>query len=130
MTTRKVAIVGSRDFPVLHYVEDYIRELPPGTILVSGGARGPDSVARLIAPRCGFGSVTFFPDWNAYGRRAGFVRNALIVDFADRVVAFWDGKSRGTKHSIGHALRTGKPVSIAKWTNQGLIWTGTYRYDW
>lgn len=52
------------------------------------------------------------PDWNRYGRSAGARRNAEIVKQADEVVAFWDGKSRGTQITIAMARAAGKPVTV------------------
>lgn len=108
----KVAIVGSRDFLELSRVVEYVRGLPAGTIVVSGGARGVDSVAETAARECGLSVQVFKPDWDKHGLRAGFVRNLEIIGNADRVVAFWNGASRGTKHSISIARNYGKPVEI------------------
>jgi len=54
----------------------------------------------------------FYPDWDKYGKSAGFRRNKLIIDEADKILAFWDGKSKGTKHSIDLAIEAGKPIDI------------------
>lgn len=107
-----VAIVGSRDFADEQAVRAYVRALPTGTTVVSGGARGPDSWAENEARLCALGVVVFHAEWDRLGRRAGFLRNKLIVDRADRVVAFWDQRSRGTQHTIDLAREAGKPVEI------------------
>lgn len=77
---------------------------------VSGRGRGVDTWAEeafdevitkhphLVAKRI------FRPDWNTYGKGAGFQRNGQIVAASDRVVAFWDGKSKGTKDTMDKAL--------------------------
>lgn len=108
----KVAIVGSREYARMDKVCDFVRSLPAGTTVVSGGARGVDSVAEEIAIRCGLDVVVFRADWNGLGKRAGFARNKTIVEAADRVVAFWDGVSRGTAHTINLARKVGKPVEV------------------
>lgn len=108
----RVAIVGSRDFPNLDQVQEYVRTLPAGTIVVSGGARGVDSTAEDEARRCGLTVVSIRPDWERYGKRAGFLRNKDIVIFAEKVVAFWDGKSKGTAHSIELAKDYGTVVEV------------------
>jgi hypothetical protein len=54
----------------------------------------------------------FKPDWDKYGKRAGFIRNELIINEADKIIAFWDGESKGTKLSIDLAIKAGKPIDI------------------
>lgn len=107
-----VAIVGSRDFPDLDAVRRYVCALPPGTVVVSGGARGVDRVAEDEARSRGLVVQVYPADWQKYGRRAGAVRNKLIVDRCTRVVAFWDGASPGTQITIRMAKAAGKPVEI------------------
>lgn len=108
----KIAIVGSRDFDRLDLVVDYVKNLPPGTVVVSGGARGVDRVAANTATSCGFPVVEYRADWTL-GKGAGFARNTMIVEQADRVVAFWDGQSRGTLDTINKARQAGRPVQVA-----------------
>lgn len=104
----KIAIVGSRDFGTLGLVEDYVRSLPLDTVVVSGGARGVDQRAEFVARQRDMPVQIFKADWTRHGKSAGFRRNAQIVGYADKVVAFWDGKSAGTKHTIGLARIAGK----------------------
>lgn len=108
----KVAIVGSRDYPNMRAVREYVASLPRDTVIVSGGARGVDSVAVEEAKRLGMPTEVHPADWNTHGKAAGFIRNADIVAAADEVVAFWDGESRGTKHTIDLAKKAGKSVGI------------------
>jgi nucleoside 2-deoxyribosyltransferase len=81
-------------------------------VVVSGGARGVDLEAEGAARARGLAVQIFPADWDKYGKRAGFLRNQQIVDAADTVVAFHDGVSRGTLHTIGLAKAAGKPVRI------------------
>lgn len=105
----KVAIIGSRGLTV-NNLEDF---LPQGvTEIVSGGARGIDTCARNYAHAHGIPLKEFLPDYDRYGRRAPLVRNDLIVDYADQVLAFWDGQSRGTAYVIRYCARTNKRVTI------------------
>jgi hypothetical protein len=80
-------------------------------IVVSGGASGADSLAALYAKERSYPITIFRPDW-ARGRGAGFARNVAMVDDGDDVVAFWDGNSRGTRHTINYARKQGKPVEV------------------
>lgn len=108
----KVAIVGSRDFPDLPAVTQYVMNLPDETVVVSGGARGVDKAAEIAARQRDLSVLVFLPDWNAFGNSAGIRRNAQIIEAADRVVAFWDSSSAGTRNSIDRAVKKGKPVEI------------------
>lgn len=104
----KLAIVGSRDYPNMDHVRDFVGQLSPGTTVVSGGAQGVDSIAVFCARARELSTVVIKADWAKEGRAAGFLRNKLIVDEAQGVVAFWDGESRGTRHTIDLAKAAGK----------------------
>jgi YspA, cpYpsA-related SLOG family len=108
----KIAIVGSRDYPDLGAVVRFVKGLPPGTVVVSGGARGVDRTAEQAARAAGFEVLIFPADWEKHGRMAGFKRNVQIVNASDEVVAFWDLRSHGTKHTLDFAKSVGKPVKI------------------
>jgi hypothetical protein len=108
----KIALVGSREYKHLGLVVKYVKSLPADTIIVSGGARGVDSVAANTARDCGL-EVEIIPAlWNVYGRQAGMIRNGEIVRKADQVIAFWDETSRGTLDSIKKAKAQNKPLEV------------------
>ena len=109
----KIAIVGSRNV-IIENFDDYIPS--ECTEIVSGGARGIDTCARLWAEKKTLTVTEFLPDYARYGRGAPMVRNRLIVDYADAVVAFWDGKSKGTAYTVTYAQKQGKPVSVISCT--------------
>ena len=105
----KVAVIGSRNLQV----EDLGPYLPEGlTELVSGGARGVDASARGYAQTHDVSLTEFLPDYARYGRAAPLRRNDQIVAYADLVLAFWDGKSRGTKFVIDQCKKMGVPVKV------------------
>lgn len=111
----RIAIVGSRDWPYPEQVRAVVRRLAekdPGTVIVSGGARGVDLVAESAARAAGLHLVVHEADWKTYGRSAGPIRNGEIVRDADKVLAFWDGSSRGTVSTIRMAQDAGKPVIV------------------
>ncbi len=110
----RVAIVGSRDYPDIDHVLAYVRLLPPESVVVSGGARGVDEAAEAAALECGHRVESIAADWKNRGRRAGPERNAKVVERADRVVAFWDGKSRGTLDTIRKAVAAGKQCAVKR----------------
>lgn len=115
----KVAVVGSRGFGDLEMVRAYVRSLPVGTVVVSGGARGVDSVAVAEAERIGLETIVFIPNWKKHGKRGGIIRNTLIVESADMLVAFWDGQSAGTGSSILLAQEKGIPTDVYKAKEKG-----------
>ncbi len=105
----KVAVIGSRSLTV----GDLGRYLPEGTTeIVSGGAKGVDSSAREYALSHGIKLTEFLPEYDKYGRSAPLKRNITIIEYSDVVLAFWDGKSRGTKFVIDNCKRLGTPVKI------------------
>ena len=110
-----VMVTGSRDWPCRYQVEAFFSDLTPG-ILICGGCRGVDTWAETVCRGRGWVIHRFPADWNTYGRAAGFIRNnamlAACKKMGGKVVAFWDGKSRGTKHAIDEAGRLGLPLTI------------------
>ena len=112
---QRVAIIGSRDYKDIDRIRVLVESLSTGQILpmlISGGARGPDSIAEKEAMKHGWDSLIFEVDWDNLGRGAGFARNTTIAKEADVVYAFWDGKSRGTLDTISKAVKLGKDVKI------------------
>lgn len=109
---RKIAIVGSRNFSDLDLVRDFIRQLNHRTIIISGGARGVDQTAAETATARGMEVNIILPDWSRFGKSAGMLRNTTIVELADIIVAFWDGRSRGTADTIRKARKMNKPIKI------------------
>jgi len=104
----KIGIVGSRNITVTN-LGKYISS---GDEIVSGGAVGVDTCAEEYAKANGIKITVFLPKYERYGRGAPIVRNKEIVDYSDKIVAFWDGKSKGTLSVIKYAEKTGKPCDI------------------
>jgi len=93
----KVAVIGSRGLTVA----DLGKYLPPETTeIVSGGAKGVDTSAHEYAKANHIKLTEFLPQYDKFGRNAPLKRNLMIIEYADFVLAFWDGKSRGTKFVI------------------------------
>lgn len=108
----KVAVIGSRTF------KDYDRakrilDLYPITVIVSGGAKGADSIGEKYADERGLKKEIYKPDWDLFGKKAGFLRNTTIIENSDMIFAFWDGKSNGTKDSLDKAQKLKKTTLIA-----------------
>ncbi len=107
----KVAIVGSRNLNISN-LEEYLPEQV--TEIVSGGAKGVDACAQNYAIANGIPLKEFFPAYSQYGRAAPLRRNMQIVEYADVVLVFWDGKSRGTKFTIDYCAKLGKEMRIVR----------------
>jgi len=105
----KVAVIGSRGLVVPNLGEF----LPPDTTeIVSGGAKGVDTSARGYAIAHGIKLTEFLPDYKTHGQAAPLKRNLSIIAHAQTVLAFWDGKSRGTKYVIDNCRKLGVPVKV------------------
>ena len=104
----KIAIVGSRTLRVAN-IGKYVSQTDE---IVSGGATGVDSCAAEYANKNSIKLTVILPQYERYGRSAPIVRNKEIVDYADRILAFWDGSSKGTLSVIKYAKKVGKPCEI------------------
>ena len=107
----KLSIIGSRSFFDYTMLEKILNK-EKIDILVSGGAIGADSLGEQYAENNNIPTLIFKPDWKRFGRAAGFIRNKDIIDNSDKVIAFWDGKSKGTLNSINLAKKQNKKVII------------------
>ena len=110
----KLAIVGSRSIQKIElrpYLPERITEI------VSGGAKGVDTYAKEYALKNGLPFTEFLPQYEKYGRGAPLRRNLQIISYADMVIAFWDGRSRGTKFVIEQCQKCGKKLIVYKIKN-------------
>lgn len=117
MSKFRVIVAGSRDFrdyQLLSATLDRICQ-DKQVIIVSGQARGADSLGERYAREHGLEIDPHPADWNQYGKSAGFRRNEEMANCADMLVAFWDGHSRGTHHMITTASRHMLPIEIVKY---------------
>ena len=105
----KVAVIGSRNIQI----ENLSKYLPRETTeIVSCGAKGVDTSAREYAIANSIKLTEFLPDYEKYKRGAPLKRNIQIIEYADVVIAFWDGKSKGTKFVIDNCNKIGKKVVV------------------
>lgn len=127
---KRVAIIGCRppkegsptykaDYAtfalICEAVVEYVNALPPDTVIVSGGADGVDSVAAAAARERGLEVKEHFPDYEHHGSKmAPLVRNIVIVDDSDEVVAFPAPWSTGTWHAVGVARDKDKNPCVMK----------------
>lgn len=104
----KIAIIGSRDVTVCN-IGRYVSGRDE---IISGGAAGADRCAAEYAKKNGLKFTEFLPQYNLYGRAAPIIRNRKIVDYADKIIAFWNGRSKGTLSVIKYAEKTGKICEV------------------
>lgn len=112
----KIAIVGSRTITDKDLVFGFIEECHNFDSrydkIVSGGAKGVDSLAEQYASENNIGTIIFKPLWEVYGRKAGIIRNADIIGKCDKCICIWDGESHGAKNDIELCEQMGKPCYI------------------
>ncbi len=107
----KIAVIGSRALSITN-LEEYLPE--ETTEIVSGGAKGIDSFAKLYAQIHYIKYTEFLPEYEKFGKAAPLKRNLQIIEYSDIIIAFWDGKSRGTKFVIDECKKRNKSIKIIK----------------
>ena len=120
ITKYKVIVAGCRDFADYELLKEkcdfYLQnQKPEDIVIVSGHASGADTLGERYAQERGFKLETYPADRKAHGRAAGPIRNAQMADVADALIAFWDGKSRGTKNMIDTANKRGLQVAAVRY---------------
>ena len=105
----KIAIVGSRTIKKID-VETYLPR--DCSEIVSGGAIGVDRFAAVYVREHGIKLTEFYPIYEKYGRGALILRNRQIVEYADQVLVFWDGKSKGTLFVMRYCEETRTPYRL------------------
>lgn len=124
MDNFNVIIAGSRDFAdyeLLKIVCDHMLSEKVKThniVIISGGARGADSLGEQYAKERGYELQSHPADWDKYGKSAGYRRNKEMAEVADACICFWDGQSKGTKHMIDIATDMGLKVKIVNYGGQ------------
>lgn len=109
----RVIIAGSRSIdcvgPVYRAIKESGFEI---TEIVSGTARGVDTLGELWGDVKNIPVTQFKPRWDIYGGRAGLLRNTEMAEYADAAIIVWDGKSTGSKHMESEMKRLGKPYYL------------------
>ncbi len=116
--THRIIIAGGRDFDDYGRVCDAMFEMQwneDECTIVSGGARGADTLGEQFAEDYGFELETHAANWKILGKKAGIMRNLEMAQLSQVLVAFWDGKSKGTRHMIDAALEAGLEVHVYRY---------------
>lgn len=121
MDNFKVIIAGSRGFSNYKLLKEqcnkYLREKrkTSNIIIVSGHARGADTLGEMYAQDEGFALEVYPAQWKKLGKQAGYRRNEQMAEVADALIAFWDGESKGTKHMIDIMNNKGLPTKVVNY---------------
>lgn len=114
----RVIVAGSRSFTdydlLCRTLDRLLAARMPDVTIISGGARGADSLAEQYAVARGLTVVVYPADWKTHGRAAGPIRNEIMAQNADALAAFWDGESKGTADMVSRARQHGLPVRVIR----------------
>lgn len=111
----RIAIIGSRGFNDESLFIQTIQSLEfPITEIISGGAKGADTMAAIWADSNNIPLTVYKPEWDKYGRAAGILRNKKIIEECEYCLVFWDKQSYGTKFSIDFCIKQDKPIRIVE----------------
>ena len=119
--TFKVIIAGGRDFVDYNLLREKVNNIliekrtTHKIVIVSGCARGADTLGMRYASENIFDVDEYPADWDKYGKKAGYMRNVEMAENADALIAFWDGKSKGTKHMIDIATERNLPIRVIRY---------------
>lgn len=116
----KVIIAGGRDFENYNQLKEacdfYLQnKRKEGVEIVSGGANGADKLGERYAKERGYPIKEFPADWTKYHKAAGPIRNRHMAEYANALIAFWDGGSRGTKNMIEEARERWLDVRVEEY---------------
>jgi len=111
----KIIVAGGRNFDnyilLCQKLTYYFQNLKH-PVIVCGEAKGADTLGRRYAEELGLDIMSFPANWEKEGKAAGYRRNERMAAEADALIAFWDGKSKGTEHMIKTMETLKKPVRI------------------
>jgi len=115
----RVVVAGSRTFNnfalMREKMDNILSQLEGSITIISGTAKGADTLGEKYAKSRGYRVVRFPADWERHGRRAGPLRNQEMADNATHVVVFWDGESGGSKNMIDEARKRGLPLRVVRY---------------
>lgn len=120
-TVASVIVAGSRTFRDRNFIYDnldrvleFVGDEQTTIKIISGGSQGPDDIAIDYAIHCGHEYEVYEADWKSHGRVAGPIRNSEMAEHGDILIAFWDGKSRGTMDMIEKARQKGLVTNVIR----------------
>jgi hypothetical protein len=100
--------VNSEELQHVLTVLDFMVKNVKATEIISGTAKGADRIGETVAALNEIKVTQFRPDWEMYGKRAGFIRNKEMVEYCDKAIVLWDGASKGAAHTLSLLEKSGK----------------------
>lgn len=123
----KLAVIGNKDFIDRKLLSNVLDNFNDIDLIVSGGAVGTDTMAIEYAKSKGLNWIFYPPDFAFFGKKAKTIRNKMIVQTCDKLVAFWDQNCESTRYTIQYAREKNKTVTIVDIRNNEK---GNYRDSW
>jgi len=114
----RVIIAGGRDFEDFRLLTEkcmFMLQNKTNVEIVSGTANGADKLGEQFARFMGYPIKQFPANWDEFGKSAGYRRNEEMAQYGDALIAFWDSKSKGTKHMIDLAKKHNLRVKVVKY---------------
>lgn len=115
-------VSGGRDFDDYKRLSDSVTRIrmldeyyTKEFVIISGHAKGADSLGEIYAKNNGLRTKIYKPDWDKYGKSAGYIRNEQMAREADAVLCFWDGQSKGTSNMINLAKKLHLPLFVERY---------------
>ena len=129
MKNVNLAIVGSRNFndyslvckAIDQFLNAWIIEKTSIKMVISGGAKGTDTLAEEWATKNNLSMKIFYPNCQKYGKSAGPLRNTQIVNWATHIIAFPSKSGKGTQDTIYKAIKSEKPIKVLWYDSQDPI---------
>lgn len=115
----KLIIAGGRGFhnyETLKEICDFTLQDKNEVQIISGTANGADKLGERYAQEKGYKLIKVPADWGKHGKSAGYKRNEEMAKIADGLIAFWDGKSKGTRHMINLAKKYNLQIKVQDYT--------------
>jgi len=110
----KLAVIGSKEFTDYKNMKSTLDKIKDISQIISGGASGTDTLAKKYAQENNIAFLEFPPDFSKYGKDAKHIRDKLIVENCDKIIAFYDGKCEGTKYTLNYGKKLRKPIIITE----------------
>ena len=110
----RLAVIGTKKFIDYRILSNILDKIPNIKMIISGGAIGTDTLAEKYAVQDKINFLKFPPNYKKYGDKAKHIRDKLIVEECDELIAFWDGECEGTKYTLDYAEQLGKPIKIVQ----------------
>ncbi len=115
----RTIVAGGRDFDDYALLSDsldsFFESISSTPTIICGGAKGADTLGEIYASKEEYPLVEFPTKWDEYGKSAVYVRNRDMAFYSEALIAFWDGKNKGTKRMIDIALAEGLLVQVVRY---------------